>query len=50
MTVTDTGARWQVTETLRLMRGLLAAVAVRAGVLRTPNEQPAVSGRKAIQR
>jgi hypothetical protein len=46
----DTGARWQVAETLRWMRALLAAVAIRPGVLRGQAERPAVSGRKAIER
>jgi hypothetical protein len=42
---TETGARWQVAATLRLMRDLLAAVAIRPGVLRSPARRPAVEGR-----
>lgn len=38
---TETGARWQVAATLRLMRELLAAVAIRPGVLRGEHERPA---------
>jgi hypothetical protein len=39
---TETGARWQLAATLRLMRELLAAVAVRPGVLRSKAERPAI--------
>ncbi|MFG1607431.1 hypothetical protein [Actinoplanes sp. NPDC049265] len=42
---TETGARWQITATLRLMRELLAAVAVRPGVLRGRTERPAIDRR-----
>jgi len=41
----EAGAHWQVVKTLRLVRGLLAAVAIRPGVLRTRDEQPAVDRR-----
>lgn len=44
---TDTGARWQVAETLRLMRELLAEVAMRQGVLRSRAERRAIEGREA---
>ncbi len=44
---TETGARWQVATTLRLMRELLAAVAVRPGVLRGRHERPAIDRRAA---
>lgn len=43
---TETGARWQVATTLRLMRDLLSAVAVRPGVLRG-RQQPAAIDRRA---
>jgi len=38
----ETGARWQVATTLRLMRELLAAIAIRPGVLRGRTERPAI--------
>ena len=44
---TETGARWQLATTLRLMRELLAAVAVRPGVLRGRHERPAIDRRAA---
>jgi hypothetical protein len=44
---TETGARWQVATTLRLMRDLLAAVAVRPGALRGRHERPAIGRRAA---
>lgn len=44
---TDTGARWQVTTALRLMRELLAAVAIRPGVLRRRQEPPSIGRRTA---
>lgn len=44
---TDTGARWQVTTALRLMRELLAAVAIRPGVLRRRQERPSIGRRTA---
>ncbi|MEV4638331.1 hypothetical protein AB0J80_13370 [Actinoplanes sp. NPDC049548] len=40
---TETGARWQVTVTLRLVRQLLSAVAIRPGVLSGRHEQTAIS-------
>ena len=40
---TETGARWQLAATLRLMRDLLAAVAVRPGVLRARTTRPAIT-------
>ncbi|MCO8276511.1 hypothetical protein M1L60_38635 [Actinoplanes sp. TRM 88003] len=43
----ETGARWQVALTLRLMRELLAAVAIRRGVLRDRAERPAIERRAA---
>jgi hypothetical protein len=39
---TETGARWQLAATLRLMRDLLAAVAIRPGVLRARTDRPAI--------
>ncbi len=44
---TATDARWQVTTALRLMRELLAAVAVRPGVLRAGTDQAAIGRRAA---
>jgi hypothetical protein len=44
---TETGARWQLTTTLRLMRRVLAAVAVRRGVLDSRAELPAIGNRPA---
>ncbi|MFI6073818.1 hypothetical protein ACIA5C_19815 [Actinoplanes sp. NPDC051343] len=44
---TETGARWQLAATLRLMRELLAAVAIRRGVLRGQTERPAINRRAA---
>lgn len=44
---TETGARWQLATTLRLMYDLLAAVAVRPGVLRGRRERPAIDRRAA---
>jgi len=44
---TETGARWQVSTALRLIRDLLSAVAVRPGVLRTRAERPAIDRRAA---
>jgi hypothetical protein len=43
----ETGARWQLATTLRLMRELLSAVAVRPGVLRGRHERPAIDRRAA---
>ena len=45
---TETGARWQVATTLRLIRELLAAVVIRPGVLRTRQDWPAI-GRGAAR-
>lgn len=42
---TDTGARWQLGVTLRLIRELLAAVAIRPGVIRTGRTRPALDRR-----
>lgn len=39
---TETGARWQIATTLRLMRDLLRLVAVRPGVIRPADQRPAV--------
>ncbi|WP_433299682.1 hypothetical protein ACQP2F_00465 [Actinoplanes sp. CA-030573] len=39
---TEIGARWQVAATLRLMRELLTAVAVRRGVLSAGVDRPAL--------
>ncbi len=44
---TETGARWQVATTLRLMRELLAEVAIRRGVLRSQTERSAIGSRAA---
>lgn len=44
---TETGARWQVAATVRLMRELLAAVALRPGVLRGRHGRPAIDRRAA---
>jgi hypothetical protein len=46
----DTGARWQLAETLRLIGSLLAAVAVRPGVLRGQDERPAIDTKKEVVR
>ena len=45
---TETGARWQLATTLRLIRELLAAVAIRPGVLRARPGRPAI-GRNAAR-
>ncbi|GAB2626273.1 hypothetical protein Aab01nite_85980 [Paractinoplanes abujensis] len=45
---TETGARWQLATTLRLMRELLAEVAIRQQMVRHRTERPAV-GRRAAQ-
>jgi hypothetical protein len=42
---TETGARWQLATTLRLLRKVLAAVAVRRGVLQGQTERPAIGSR-----
>ena len=42
---TETGARWQLTTALRLIRELLAAIAIRSGVLRAWPTQPALDRR-----
>jgi hypothetical protein len=39
---TETGARWQLATTLRLMRDLLAAAAIRRGVLRARTDRSAL--------
>jgi len=44
---TETGARWQLATALRLMRELLAAVAVRPGVIRPRHTRPAITRRTA---
>nr|WP_221376887.1 hypothetical protein [Actinoplanes polyasparticus] len=44
---TETGARWQLATTLRLMRELLTAVAIRRGVLHGRTERPAIRRRAA---
>lgn len=44
---TETGARWQVAATLRYMRELLAAVAIRRGVLRGHSDRPSIGRRAA---
>ena len=44
---TETGPRWQLATTLRLMRDLLTAVAIRPGVLRGRRERPAIDRRAA---
>ena len=44
---TETGVRWQLATALHLMRELLAAVAIRRGVLRTRADRPAIERRAA---
>jgi hypothetical protein len=44
---TETGARWQVATTLRLMRELLTNVAIRRGVLHGRAARPAIGRRAA---
>jgi len=44
---TDTGARWQIGTALRLIRELLAAVAIRPGVLHTGTNRAAIDRRTA---
>lgn len=41
---TSTGAQWQIATTLRLLRELLAAVAVRSGVVQSRPARPALRG------
>lgn len=44
---TETGARWQLTTALRLIRQVLAAVAIRSGVITTRPSRPAIDRRTA---
>jgi hypothetical protein len=44
---TETGARWQLATTLRLIRDLLAAVVIRPGVLRASANRRAIGRRAA---
>jgi hypothetical protein len=44
---TETGAHWQITTLLRLIRKVLAAVAVRRGVLDSHAARPAIDSRPA---
>jgi hypothetical protein len=43
----ETGARWQLATTLRLVRELLRLVAVRPGVIRRGADRPAIDRRAA---